>query len=151
MTGFAGLAKMGAFQYVSCFRMIKGHFAPPVAVMTIHTFRFRIIFGIEDRLMDILMAIVTLDPYIPEAPLIILFMTCETGRCQVRARQFKGSFIMHFNGKPGLLKSMDGMTFRTIGCPLLSRELLFVIINVAIRTPAVFKVGCISCFMTAGA
>ena len=94
--------------------MIKGYFTPFVAVMAIHTSRFRVIFLIQDRLMDVLMAIVAFDTYLPEAPCIRFFMTGETGRCQVCASQFKGTFIVHFNGKAGLFKSLDGMTFGTI-------------------------------------
>ncbi len=119
---------MSAFQGISCFRMIKGYFAPFVAAMAIHTTWFRVIFGIEDRLMDVLMAIITFYTYLPEAPSVILFMTGETGCCQVSTGQFKGTLIMQFNGKAGLLKSLDGMTFRTIGCSIFGHELLFVII-----------------------
>ncbi len=63
--------------------MIKAYFAPFIAVVTIHTIWFRIIFGIEGRLMDVLMAVVTSYPYLPEAPSVFLFMTGETGGCQV--------------------------------------------------------------------
>jgi hypothetical protein len=101
MTGLASLPEMSAFQGVSCFRMIKGYFTPFFTIVTTHTIWFRIIFGIEDQLMDVLMAVVTSYPYLPETPSVFLFMTDKTGGCQVSTGQFKGTFIMHFNGKTG--------------------------------------------------
>ena len=99
MTGLASLTEMSAFQGVSCFRMIKGYLTPFFAVVTTYTIWFRIIFRIKDRLMDVLMAVVTSYPYLPEAPSVFLFMTDKTGGSQVCTTQFKGTFIMHFNGK----------------------------------------------------
>jgi hypothetical protein len=130
--------------------MIKGYFVPFVAVMAGYTTRFRIIFVIEDRLMNVFVAIVAGDTYLPEAPSVILLMATETGCRQVCTSQFKGTLVMHFKGKSGLLKSLEGMTFRTIGDSLLCHELLFMIIRVTINTPAVIKILCITCFMTAG-
>ena len=57
--------------------------------------------------MDILMAIDAFDSDLPETPSITLFMTGETGCCQVCTSQFKRTFIVLFNGKTGSFKSQD--------------------------------------------
>ena len=128
MAGLASLTEMGPFQDISRFRMIKAYFAPLITVVTTHTKGFRIIFRIKNRFMDVFMAIIAFYPYLPEAPSVFLFMTGETGSCQMCTGQFKGTFIMHFNCKTGWFKSLDGMTLRTIGTFGLCYELLFVII-----------------------
>jgi hypothetical protein len=130
--------------------MIKGYFAPFVAAVAIYTARFRIVFVLQDRLMNVFMTIVAGDSYLPEAPSVIFLMTTETGSCQVRTSQLKGALVMHFNGKSGLLKSLEGMAFRTIGGTVLCHELFFMIISVAINTPAVPDIFCIACFMATG-
>ena len=64
--------------------------------MAIHTGRFRIIFLIQDRFMDVLMAIVTFYSYLPETPLVILLMTGKTGGCQVCSVQIETDFHYAF-------------------------------------------------------
>jgi hypothetical protein len=131
--------------------MIEGNFVPSVAVMAVYTARLRVIFGIEHRLMDVLMAIVACDSYLPEAPSFTPLMTAETGCSQVCSSQFKGTLVMHFNGIGGLFKSLEGMTLRTIRDPLLCHKLFVMVIEVAIHTPSVLKLLCITCFMATGA
>ena len=63
--------------------MIKGYGAPFFTVMAIHTHRFRIIFDIENRFMDVFMAIVAFYSYFPEGPCVIFLMTGETGGGQM--------------------------------------------------------------------
>ncbi len=51
--------------------------------------------------MDILMAILAVDPDFPETPLFLLFMTFITWNCQVRPFKRKCTFIvlLHCIGK----------------------------------------------------
>ena len=77
---------MGTFQLKIGFRMIKINFSPPIAVMVTLTGRFRVIFFIQVRLMDIFMTINASVTNLPETPFVTLFMTGKTGRCQVSTR-----------------------------------------------------------------
>ena len=87
--------------------MIKCNLSPSVAVVAIYTGGFRVVFIIQGRLMDVLMAIDTFSTNLPEAPFVILFMTGETGSCQVSSGQLKMAVIMPFYGKTGSFKSQD--------------------------------------------
>lgn len=115
MTRTAGLAKMGAFQGITRFIMVKGYFNPPVAVMARDTTRFGIVFFIQAWPMDVFMAIVASHPDFPEAPSVSLFMAIEAGSCQVGSCQFKWTGIVLFNGEAGLFKSPDRMAFAAVG------------------------------------
>ena len=134
MTRSAGLFLMGSFKDVTCPGMIKCYFVPTIHAVAAYTARFRIIFLLQNRFVDILMAIPTVYSYLPETPPIILLVTGKAGGCQVSPAQLKGTLVMHFDGEIGSFKSLDGMTFRTIGCPLWCYKLLFMVVRVAVGT-----------------
>jgi hypothetical protein len=81
--------------------MIKHDFRPPAFFMACETIRIRVIFCVNNILMDILMAILAVDPNFPEAPFFLLFMTFIAWNCQVRPFQLECTFIvlLHCIGK----------------------------------------------------
>ena len=89
--------------------------------------------------------------YFPEAPLIILLVTLETGSGQMCASQLKRAFIVSFNGVAGSFKSLNRMAFHTIWRPSLYCKLLFVIICMTIGTFVMLQFPCISSFVASGA
>jgi hypothetical protein len=131
--------------------VIKVNFTPFIAAMAALTGSFPVIFFIQEKFMDIIMAIDTADTNLSETPFVILFMTGKTGCGQVGAFQLKFSLVMPFNGKIGPFKAKGAMTIGTVRRTALIGKLFFVVIGMAIGTSMVFDRRCIPGFMAAGA
>jgi len=89
--------------------------------------------------MDILMTISAPDSDLPETPFLLLFMTCDTGSCQVGSLQFEIPVIMLLNRIESVGKSFCAMAIRTILHIPLPGELSFMIIGMAIHATIMFQ------------
>ena len=138
MTITAGFFCMGTGQLKVGFWMIKTDGVPSVHVVAIFTRCLGIVFLVNKRFMDILMAITAVLPYISEIPFCLLLMACNTRSCHMSTFQPERTLVMLFNGIWRFGKTINRMTCGTIGGYPLFRELVVMVIRVAVCTPAKF-------------
>jgi len=98
MAGFTGLVFMGTFQPVPCPGMIKGNLTPAGCLMAVLTTGFRIVLLIQERDMDIFVAVGTICSQLSKGPPVVLFMAFKTRSGQVSSCQLKGVSVVSFNG-----------------------------------------------------
>jgi hypothetical protein len=78
-------------------RMVIRDAAPSGRIMTGSTIGFRIVFFIDQSVMDVLMAIDTTNPNIPETPVAGFLMTGNAGSCQMTPFETESSLVVLVN------------------------------------------------------
>jgi hypothetical protein len=90
VTGTAGLAGMGSFQFIPGKGMVEMDLAPAGVLMTASAVLSGVIFLIHVWGMDILVAVVAVDPDLTEFPPFILPVAIEAGDGQMGPVEGKG-------------------------------------------------------------
>ena len=120
--------------------MVETNFCPLIYRMATFAVCVRIILFVNQRTMDVVMTINTIDSDISEFPAFLFFMTDKTRCCQVCPFEMKIGFVMPFNRKGGCRKTFCAVAVGTILRYFLFRELSLVVIIVAIGTTTVAQV-----------
>jgi hypothetical protein len=100
------------------------------------------------RFMNILVAILAIDPYLPEAPFLLFSVAIDTWYSLMRTIQYENSFVVLFNCKGKHCKSFYIMTLSTIGSGSILSKLPVMIIVVTIQTTIMlYRIGKLCRFM----
>lgn len=129
MAGPAFLLNMDSKQLKRRLIMIKLTVPPSGSEMAAVTSVIRIIFLRDLPLVNIIVTIHTCRTHIPELPSVSLEVTSETGCSQMSAIQRETSVRMILKRKRTALKTIFGMTLRTVGCDILSGELTLMVVR----------------------
>lgn len=105
----AGLPLMGPLQFKPGLRMIEPDLFPPAFGMAALTGRFGIIFLVEIRLMDVLVAVHAAQADIPETPPFLFLMADKAGRGLVCPVQRELALIVFIQGVGRALESFHRM------------------------------------------
>lgn len=134
MAGTAGLFLMAPFQFPSRGDMVEKDVAPGAHRMTGHAICLRIKFSIKMIPVDILVTIGTANPYFPEIPFFLLFMTVNARGGQMGSFQAEFTFIMPLNCERGHCEALGVMAECTVGLCSLPVELVPVVVGMAVGT-----------------
>ena len=124
--------------------VIKGHIGPPAFVVAVFAAGLRVIFFIDQPLVDILVAIAAPASDLPETPGCVARggspdVAGNTGNGKVRPVQPESTLIVLFRGIGKFFKPGNRVTLGTIGRNTLPGKLAFVVIGVTIDAPGKFQ------------
>ena len=142
---------MCPFQFVAGKGMFETDLPPAGVLMAGPAILSGIIFFVQVLCMDILVAIITLDPDLPEFPAIGFPVAVKAGYGQVGSSQGKGCLLVAFNGIKGGGEPVLCVTLGAIGLPAIRKELLTVIVLVAVCTALMFEFHRVTILMTGSA
>lgn len=147
MTGTAGEGCMGPGNDETGFGMIIGDVSPARLVVAVRAAGSGKIVCAHESFVDILVAICTAGPDLPEGPFLLLLMAGNAGGGKMGPLQAELPAVVTFNGEGRTSKTGRTMAIAAILHHAVADELIFVIIRMAIRAPVVFhRIGDI-CFM----
>ena len=106
---------MCSFQKVARGVMVKGDIAPPGVFVACQAMLIRIVFLIQNRSVNVLVAVAALFTDLPELPAFTFAVAVETGYGLVSTTKGKGSFIVPLDGIQCGGKSPFGVTLGAVG------------------------------------
>ena len=90
MAGPAGLLPVFPFQAVTREGMVKAYITPAGILMADRTLFIGVVLGLQDRRMDVFMAVAACDADLPEFPAVSFPVTVKAGCCQMGPVQDEG-------------------------------------------------------------
>lgn len=130
---------MLTFQPVTGERMLKAYVAPMRLLMAGCTLFFRIVLGIQDGCMDVLVAVAAPYTDLPEFPAVAFPVAFKTWGSLMSLAKDKGGAVVPLDGEQGGGESLLVMAFRTIRHRGHGYELFPVVIGVAVAATGMFQ------------